>query len=109
MSIAGEPATDGEADGHRDPGAAAELEDLGAGGDQRVGAIQGGPARRRGSQRAPGEVAIGDPVVAGRDDGGGIVHGDRHDPTISSTGWIVPSTIRNAPSEGSSSASETSR
>ena len=68
MSTPGQAATVGERRGHRHPGAAAELEDVGAGRDQRVREIEGPTPRRRRSERAPREISLGDPVVAGGDD-----------------------------------------
>ena len=54
--------------GHRDAGAAAELQDVAAGGDQLERQAEVAEAGLGGSEGAPGEVALGDRVVALGDD-----------------------------------------
>ena len=75
------------------PGAAAQLEDVGAGGISSSGEVEEREPRGRRSQGAPREIALGDRVVAGGDDplrdpSRGHV-GPACSPTRSSTGWIV--------------------
>ena len=101
----------GERRGHRDAGAAAQLEDPGAGRDQIARQAQVREPRLGRPERAPLEIPARGRVVAAGDDPtriGGVVT-QASVATSSSTGKTSPSTIRHAASAGSGSARETSR